>query len=80
MCLQSYEELLDEMQRRKRRSSASPELVVESDSDSESDSSGEDSLQLPTARVLLVGARAVGKTTLLRSYLGQAGEVGPTQG
>ena len=80
VCLQSYEELLDEMQRRKRRSSASPELVVESDSDSESDSSGEDSLQLPTARVLLVGARAVGKTTLLRSYLGQAGEVGPTQG
>ncbi len=81
VCLQSYEELLDEMQRRKRHLSASPELVAESDSDSESDSSGsEDSLQVPTARVLLVGPRAVGKTTLLRSYLGQTGEVGPTQG
>lgn len=79
VCLQSYEELLDEMQRRKRHFSASPERVAETESESES-SGSEDSFQVPTARVLLVGARAVGKTALLRSYLGQAEEAGPTQG
>jgi len=79
VCLQSYEELLDEMQRRKRRLSASPERVAESESESDG-SDSEDSLQVPTARVLLVGARTVGKTALLRSYLGQAEEAGPTQG
>lgn len=80
VCLQSYEELLDEMNRRTRHMSASPERVAESESDSDSDSSDSDTLTLPTIRVLMVGAHGVGKTTLLRSYLDPTEEVGPTQG